>query len=152
VGTQENGTLSILNSYTTSALNGFSGLGSIVGVTSGSSASLVMTGCLGWSPTIKSTREDNTKWCCGGLVGSCEGKATASGCVRRADMAFTDAVRTLESHGNVSNATLGGSKNNRPYDGTPSTAATVSEAATAAGWSTAIWDLSADLPELKIFK
>ena len=152
VGTQENGTLSIVNSYTTSSLNGFSGLGSIVGVTSGASASLVMTGCLGWSPTIKSTREDNSKWCCGALVGSCEGKATASGCVRRADMAFTDAVRSLENHGNVSGATLEGSKNNRPYDGTPSTASTVSEAATAAGWSTDVWDLSADLPELKIFK
>lgn len=152
VGAQEQGTVNISNSYTTSSLNGYSGLGSIVGTVTKAAAVLNMTGCLGWSASIKSGRADNTKWCCGALVGSCEGKMSATGCVRRPDMSFSDKVRTLASHGDLSNETPGGTANNHPYDGTVSSASSASAAATTAGWSTDIWDLSGDLPELKIFK
>lgn len=153
VGAQEQGVVNIINSYSSSSINGFSGLGSLVGVVTGASAQLKMTACLGWSPSIKSARPDKSKWCCGALVGSVEGKLTATGCVRRADMTFTDAVRTtLESHGPISASTPAGEQYNHPYDGTASSAETASAAAKAAGWSETIWDLTGDLPELKIFK
>lgn len=153
VGAQENGTLSITNSYSASSLNGYSGLGSLVGVVTGANASLNLTGCIGWSSAISSNRPDATKWCCGALVGSVEGKLTASGCVRKSDMSFTDTVRkSLETHGPVSNSTPSGSQYNHPYDGTPSSETTASAAAKAAGWNETIWDLTGDLPELKIFK
>jgi hypothetical protein len=68
-------------------------------------------------------------------------------------MSFIDAVRTtLETHGNINNAIPDGTANNHPYDGTPSSESTVSAAAKAAGWSETVWDLTGDLPELKIFK
>ena len=153
IGAQEKGTVNIVNSYTTSSLNGYSGLGSIGGVVTKADAVFKMSNCIGWSSTIKSARPDNSKWCCGGLIGSSEGKLTATGCVRKPDMSFIDAVRTtLETHGNINNAIPDGTANNHPYDGTPSSESTVSAAAKAAGWSETVWDLTGDLPELKIFK
>ena len=68
-------------------------------------------------------------------------------------MSFTDAVRKeLLTQGDLSNATVDGKQYNRPYDGRPSTEDTVSAAAKAAGWNETIWDLTGNLPELKIFK
>ncbi|MBE6250918.1 MAG: phosphodiester glycosidase family protein [Bacteroidales bacterium] len=152
VGAQENGTVNIINSYTTSTIDGYSGLGSVMGVVTKAAGTLKLTNCIGWSASIKSARPDNSKWCCGGLVGSVEGKLTATGCVRTPDMTFTDAVRTLTTHADINNSTPEGTANNHPFDGRPSADATVSAAAATAGWSTSIWDLSGDLPELKIFK
>ena len=153
IGAQEKGVVNIKHSYTTSSLDAFSGLGSIAGTVTGATAELKLTGCIGWSSSIKSSRPDDSKWCCGALVGSVEGKLTASGCVRKPDMSFTDAVRKeLLTQGDLSNATVDGKQYNRPYDGRPSTEETVSAAAKAAGWDETIWDLTGTLPELKIFK
>ena len=153
IGAQEKGVVNIKHSYTTSSLDAFSGLGSIAGVVSGAAAELKLTGCIGWSASIKSARADDTKWSCGALVGSVEGKLTASGCVRNPDMSFTDAVRKeLLTQGDISGATPDGKANNHPYDGRPSTEDSVSDAAKAAGWDETIWDLTGTLPELKIFK
>lgn len=155
VGRQENGTLTITNCYSTSPLDGYSGLGSILGAASKASCILKMTGCIGWSPSIKASREDSSRYGCGALIGSSTGKNTISGCVRTPEMTFTDPVRPdgFVTHADVVNAELQGNPNtNRPFDGRPSADATVSAAATTAGWSIDIWDLSGDLPELKIFK
>lgn len=152
IGAQENGTVNIINSYTTASINGFSGLGSIAGAIVKAAANLKITNCIGWSPVIKSARPDASKWCCGALVGSVEGKLTAVNCVRRPDMSFTDSARSLDVHGDINNATPEGTANNHPYDGTPSTESTVSAAAKKAGWNETVWDLSGDLPELVIFK
>ena len=152
IGAQENGTVNIVNSYSTSVLNGYSGLGSIMGVATKAAAVVKMTNCIGWSASITSARPDNSKWCCGALVGSVEGKLSAVNCVRRPDMTFTDKARSLTVHGDINNATPEGTANNHPYDGTPSTESTVSAAAKKAGWDETIWDLTGDLPELKIFK
>jgi hypothetical protein len=152
IGAQENGTVNIVNSYSTSVINGYSGLGSIMGVATKAAAVVKMTNCIGWSASITSSRPDNSKWCCGALVGSVEGKLSAVNCVRRPDMTFTDKARSLTVHGDINNATPEGTANNHPYDGTPSTESTVSAAAKQAGWDETIWDLSGDLPELVIFK
>ena len=153
-GRQEKGTLTITDCYSTSSLNGYSGLGSIMGAATATECVLIMTDCIAWSPSITANRPDEGKYCSGAVVGSSAGKTTASGCVRRSDMVFNDPFKTeLLSQGDVSNVTLEGAQtHNRPYDGTPSSETTASAAAAAAGWSTDIWDLSGDLPELKIFK
>lgn len=155
VGRQEAGTLTITNCYSTSTLDGYSGLGSIVGAASKTGCMLHMSGCIGWSASIKATREDSSKYGCGALVGSSSGKNTITGCVRNPEMAFSDPARPdgLTTHADVANADLAGDPNtNRPYDGRPSSETTASAASAAAGWNTDIWDLSGDLPELKIFK
>ena len=152
IGAQENGTVNIINSYTTSTINGYSGLGAIMGAAVKAAANVKITNSIGWTPSITSSRPDDSKWCCGALVGSVEGKLTAVNCVRRPDMTFTDKARSLTTHGDIDNATPEGKANNHPYDGTPSTESTVSAAAKKAGWDVTVWDLSGDLPELKIFK
>lgn len=154
IGRQEKGTVEINNCYSTSSLNGFSGLGSIVGAASATGCILKMSGCIAWSPSIKASRPDDSKYASGAIVGSSAGTTTISGCVRRADMSFSDPARSgLQNHNDVNNTTLTGDKtHDRPYDGKETTETTVSAAAKAAGWSETIWDLSGDLPELKIFK
>lgn len=152
VGRHAEGTLSITNCYSTSAFDGYSGLGSILGAAPDAASVLNMTGCIGWSPSIKASREDSSKYGCGALIGSSAGKNTISGCVRNPEMIFTDPARPegLVTHADVSNAQLEGDPiTNRPFDGRSSTDATVSAAALNAGWSTDIWDLSGDFPELK---
>lgn len=152
IGAQENGIVNIIDSYSTSTIDGYSGLGSIMGVVTKAAATLKLTNCIGWSASIKSSRPDNSKWCCGALVGSSEGKLTAVNCVRRPDMSFTDKARALTTHGDISSTIPEGTANNHPYDGRPSAETSLSDAAKKAGWSETIWDFSGELPELVIFK
>ena len=144
--------MNIIDSYSTSTIDGYSGLGSIMGVVTKAAATLKLTNCIGWSASIKSSRPDNSKWCCGALVGSSEGKLTAVNCVRRPDMSFTDKARALTTHGDISSTIPEGTANNHPYDGRPSAETSLSDAAKKAGWSETIWDFSGELPELVIFK
>ena len=151
VGRHEKGTLSITDSYSTSSLNGYSGLGSILGQ-SASAGTLILTDCIAWAPSISANRDANDKYSSGAIVGAASGKSTITNCVRRSDMAFKDPYRTLTEHGNLNGVVHSGAANQQAYDGKPTSESTVSAAAKAAGWSETVWDLTGDLPELKIFK
>ena len=151
VGRHEKGTLSITDSYSTSSLNGYSGLGSILGQ-SASAGTLILTDCIAWASSINANRDGNDKYSSGAIVGAASGKSTITNCVRRSDMAFKDPYRTLTEHGNLNGVVHSGAANQQAYDGRPTSESTVSAAAKAAGWSETVWDLTGDLPELKIFK
>ena len=151
VGRHEVGTLTISNCFMSGSIDGFSGLGSILGQ-SKAGITMKMNNCLAWSPSITASRDLDTRYSSGAICGSISGTNTVKGCVRRSDMQFSDPFRSIQTHGDLSAGRPSGADNQHAYDGTPTTATTISAAAKAAGWDETVWDLSGDTPTLKTLK
>ena len=151
VGRHEAGVLTINNCFMSGSIEGYSGLGSIIGQ-SKSGLTMKMSNCIAWSPSIKATRDASDKYSSGAIGGSISGTNTVTGCVRRGDMEFSDPYRSIQTHGDLSAATPAGEANQHAYDGAPTSATTISEAAKAAGWDETVWDLSGETPTLKTLK
>ena len=151
VGRHEAGTLSISNCFMSGSIDGYSGLGAILGQ-SKSGLTVKLSNCIAWSPSIKASRSDNAKYSSGAVCGSISGTNTITGCVRRNDMNFSDPFRNLQSHGNLSASRPSGAENQHAYDGSPTSATTISAAAKIAGWDETVWDLSGTTPTFKTLK
>lgn len=150
LGRQEKGSILIENCYSTVEIDGYSGCGGIFGVKTASGTPLEVKNSFAWNKKIVSSRESADKYGSGAVAGCAGGDAnTFTGCHRHPDMEFIDEFRTLQTHGDLVNGVPEGEKNQNSYDGIPSPAKSLSEAAKAAGWSADVWDMSASEPVLK---
>lgn len=159
VGTVEKGTVKISDCYSTYVMNGYSGLGAIVGISTANGV-LELDRCFAWTPSITAFRESGDKYSSGAIVGCALGASNnISNCFRHPALVFTDAFRTMKVHGDLADGkpanddeggtNTKGTANQNAFDAQPSAEATLTAAAKKAGWSESVWDFSGDVPVLK---
>jgi hypothetical protein len=145
----EKGVAQIKNCYSTIKIDGYSGLGGLVGQ-GVAGLEITMTNCFAWNPSITATRDAADKYSSGAIAASVSGKNTFTGNFRNPALVLTDPFRTIQNHEDLAAATPEGDANQHAFDGKPAAeSATVSSLAKAAGWDETVWDLSGNLPKLK---
>lgn len=155
VGQLEKGLLVIQNSYSNYVINGYSGLGGIIGVAT-AAPTVEVEGCIAWNPSITAFRDAGDKYSSGALAGCILGKCSFTKSYRHPSMQFTDPFRTMKNHDDIVNGTPAndnadnpaGTANQNAFDGQPSVETTLTATALKAGWSETFWDFSGDEPKL----
>jgi hypothetical protein len=135
----------------------------------------IFENCIAWNEEIHANWNVNTEvfgeitsgdvshYSCGAVIGYCAVKNTLKGNVRNPAMAYnsviffdyTDAFSLYDQPDTspetpLSPIPVAGANYNYPYHGTAAPAGkTLSEVAQSLGWSSAIWDFSAELPKLR---
>ena len=148
LGKHEKGKALVKNCYSTGILEGYSGIGGILGQGI-AGIEIEISQCFAWNPSITAHREVADKYSSGAIAASAAGKCTFTGCHRNPQMVFTDPFRTIQEHKDLAGGTPEGAANQWAFDGIPSTEATLSAAAKKAGWPSDVWDFSGAVPVLK---
>ncbi len=159
----------ISHCYSSATVNGGRNVGGIVGNIWECQSLSKVEKCIAWNPSITATATSGNVYSSGAIAGVSRNRQLLSDCYRRADMAFSCTYSdinfsiTLKDQENIgpspmpklsySGPTGGESEHGYiyPYHGkSADSGASISSVAKELSWDETIWDLSGDVPVIKI--